>query len=72
MEDSERLDKLEDRVGLIERRMDVAENDIKDIKEDIRQIKDNTTWTLRLLLGAIATAVITGAIGIILASVHIG
>lgn len=71
MQDSERIDKLEDRVGKIEERMAVAETDIKDIKDDLRDIKDNTTWTLRLLLGAISTAVITGIIGIVFASIHI-
>jgi hypothetical protein len=71
VEDSERIDRLETRVGKIEERMAVAETDIKDIKDDLRDIKDNTKWTLRLLIGGISTAVITGIVGIIFASIHI-
>lgn len=70
MDNTQRIDSLEDRVGKIEERMAVAENDIKDIKEDLKQIKDNTTWILRLLIGGIVTGVTTGSIGLIFASLH--
>jgi tetrahydromethanopterin S-methyltransferase subunit F len=71
VEDSERIDRLETRVGKIEERMAVAETDIKDIKDDLRDIKDNTKWILRLLIGGIVTGVVSGAIGLIFASIHI-
>jgi uncharacterized membrane protein len=71
MQDSERIDRLEIKVGDIEKRMAVAETDIKDIKEDLKDIKDNTTWILRLVIGGIITAVVSGIVGLIFASIHI-
>lgn len=51
-----RIAKLEDRVTGLETRLAVAESNIKDIREDISSIKNNTTWILRLVLGAIIVA----------------
>ncbi|MBU5213588.1 hemolysin XhlA family protein, partial [Heyndrickxia oleronia] len=31
---------------------------IKDIKEDIASIKSNTTWILRIVIGAVVSAVL--------------
>ncbi|WP_121605506.1 hemolysin XhlA family protein [Virgibacillus sp. Bac332] len=39
-------------------RMAVAESNIKDVKEDISSIKNNTTWILRLIIGAFVMALL--------------
>ncbi|WP_352224088.1 hemolysin XhlA family protein [Bacillus sp. SM2101] len=38
--------------------MAVAESNIKDIKEDLPSIKNNTTWIIRLIIGAFIMAVL--------------
>ncbi|WP_203364741.1 hemolysin XhlA family protein [Bacillus sp. REN10] len=58
----ERVQKLEDNMLEVKTRLSVAEPNIKDVKEDISSIKDNTTWILRLIVGAI----VTGLIGLLL------
>ncbi|GGH83504.1 chromosome segregation ATPase [Pullulanibacillus pueri] len=50
--------KLEERMTNVETRLAVAESNIQDIKEDISSIKSNTTWILRLLIGAFIMALI--------------
>lgn len=54
----QRFEKLEQRVSALETRVAVAETNIKDIKADLDSIKNNTTWILRLVLGAIIMALI--------------
>lgn len=56
MED--RVSKLEGDVSDLKTRMAVAESSIKDVKEDISSIKNNTTWILRLIIGAFIMALI--------------
>jgi len=53
-----RIEKLEADVSELKTRMAVAESNIKDIREDITSIKSNTTWILRLIIGAIVTGVL--------------
>jgi hypothetical protein len=42
----------------IKSRLAVAESSIKDIKEDLSSIKSNTTWIIRLIIGAIVLAML--------------
>jgi hypothetical protein len=46
------------RIGSLETRVTVQENDIKYVKDDLKEIKSNTTWILRLIIGAIVTALL--------------
>lgn len=55
----DRIIKLEDDMSDVKTRLAVAEANIKDIKEDIAAIKNNTTWILRIIVGAIVTSVLT-------------
>lgn len=52
----ERVSRIESDVSDIKTRLAVAESNIKDVKEDISSIKGNTTWTLRIIIGAIILA----------------
>lgn len=45
----------------VKTRLAVAEAGLKDMKEDMRSIKNNTTWILRIIIGAI----ITGLLGLL-------
>lgn len=54
----QRVSALEDKVGKLETRMAVAEAGLKDMKEDMQSIKNNTTWILRLIIGAIVMALL--------------
>lgn len=56
MED--RVLKLENDMSDVKTRLAVAESSIKDVKEDISSIKSNTTWILRIVVGAIVSAVL--------------
>lgn len=56
MED--RVRKIEEDIVDIKTRLAVAESSIKDIKEDLSSIKSNTTWIIRLIVGAIVMAVL--------------
>lgn len=40
----------------IKTRLAVAENNIQEIKVDLHSIKSNTTWIIRLIIGAIILA----------------
>ena len=60
--EQERLDKLEENQRNHEVRLAVAESDIKSIKNDISSIKNNTTWLLRIVIGAI----LAGLLGLVL------
>lgn len=42
----------------IKTRLAVAENNIQEIKTDLSSIKNNTTWIIRLIIGAMILAVI--------------
>lgn len=60
-----RLQVLENKVDILERdsidlktRLAVAESSIKDIKADLQSIKNNTTWIIRLVIGAIILAIV--------------
>lgn len=65
MELEKRVDKIEqevkegrlDIIGILTR-LAVAESNISDIKEDLSSIKQNTTWIIRLIMGAIILAVL--------------
>jgi hypothetical protein len=54
-----RVQKLEDDVIDLKTRMAVAESNIKDMREDITSIKNNTTWILRIIIGALVGALVT-------------
>lgn len=54
----QRVSTLENKVSKLETRMAVAEAGLKDMKEDMQSIKNNTTWILRLIVGAIVTALL--------------
>ncbi|WP_267879873.1 hemolysin XhlA family protein [Parageobacillus thermoglucosidasius] len=61
----ERCDSMEQRVAKLEAdmvdvktRLAVAESNIKDMREDISAIKNNTTWILRLIIGAIIASLL--------------
>lgn len=53
-----KIEKIETDVADLKTRMAVAESNIKDVKEDIGSIKSNTTWILRLIIGAFITAIL--------------
>jgi hypothetical protein len=53
-----RVQKLEDDMVDVKTRLAVAESSIKDIKEDLSSIKSNTTWLLRIIVGAIILSVL--------------
>jgi len=54
----QRVSKLEDEMKDVKTRLAVAESNIRDIKEDLSSIKSNTTWLLRLVVGAIIGAIL--------------
>lgn len=58
MDNMQQYDKVTDRVTALETRMAVAEANLADVKEDLAQIRGNTTWILRLIIGAIVLGVI--------------
>ena len=53
------VNSLEDEVNSLKTRLAVAESSIKEINEDVSNIKDNTTWTLRLVIGGLIGGVIS-------------
>lgn len=54
-----RVYELEKSMTSVETRLAVAETNIRDIKDDIKSIKSNTTWILRIIIGAIILALLT-------------
>lgn len=56
MED--RVTKLEHDMTDVKTRLAVAEAGLKDMKEDMQSIKNNTTWLLRIVIGAIVAAIL--------------
>jgi tetrahydromethanopterin S-methyltransferase subunit G len=55
----EDFDQLSKRVAKLETRVTVAERDIQDINKKLDKIDQNTTWILRLIIGAFIMAIIT-------------
>lgn len=53
-----RVSKLEGDMVDVKTRLAVAESNIKDMREDIHTIKGNTTWILRIIVGAIVAALL--------------
>lgn len=53
-----RVSKLEDRVTGLATRLAVAESNIKDINKKLDSISNNTTWILRIIIGAIIMAIL--------------
>lgn len=53
-----RVNRLESDVADLRTRMAVAESNIENVKEDLTSIKNNTTWILRLIIGAFVMALI--------------
>ena len=53
-----RVKNLESDMVDVKTRLAVAEAGLKDVKEDLRSIKNNTTWLLRIVIGAITTALL--------------
>lgn len=58
LDDKQRISKLEQDVANLNTRMAVAEAGLKDMKEDMQSIKNNTTWILRIIIGAIVTGLL--------------
>lgn len=58
MEMEARVVGLEARVAQLEARVAVAETNIDNVKEKIDKIDSNTTWLLRIVVGAIVAAVL--------------
>ncbi len=54
-----------ERIGRLEVRQAVAEAGITELKDDISTIKSDTRWILRLIIGAMVTGVIGGAITLV-------
>ncbi|MCI1615891.1 hemolysin XhlA family protein [Heyndrickxia oleronia] len=54
----ERILKLENEISEVKTRLAVAESTIKDLKEDIASIKSNTTWILRIVIGAVISSIL--------------
>lgn len=54
----ERVTKLEHDMTDVKTRLAVAEAGLKDMKEDMTSIKNNTTWLLRIVIGAIVAAIL--------------
>jgi uncharacterized membrane protein len=54
----ERLSYVEMKVATLETRLAVAENNIQNINEKLNKIESNTTWLLRIIIGAIILAVL--------------
>lgn len=53
-----RVSKLEADMSDVKTRLAVAESNIKDVREDLSSVKNNTTWILRLIIGAVIMAVL--------------
>ncbi|MDA2681079.1 hemolysin XhlA family protein [Bacillus cereus group sp. Bc011] len=61
-----KLGEHETRLTSLEVRMAVAESGLKDTKESLQKIADNTTWTLRIVIGAAVTGVIGAIISFVM------
>lgn len=54
----EHLSKVEDRVSSLETRVAVVETNIKNLNKTLDGIKSNTTWILRIIVGAVVAAIL--------------
>lgn len=54
----EKVSALEVRIAALETRISVAEVNIEHINRKLDKIENNTTWLLRLVIGAIVLAVL--------------
>lgn len=54
--EEDRLSGLEKEVSEIKTRLAIAETNIKDIYKVLDKINNNTTWILRIIIGAIIVA----------------
>lgn len=54
-----------ERIGQLEIRQAVAEAGIAELKDDISTIKSDTRWILRLIIGAMVTGIIGGAVTLV-------
>lgn len=52
------FDTLKAQVSKLDTRMSVAERDIQDINKKLDKIDNNTTWILRLIIGALIMSVL--------------
>lgn len=59
-----------ERIGRLEVRQAVAEAGIAELKDDISTIKSDTRWILRLIIGAMVTGVIGGAVALVFQAVQ--
>ncbi len=57
--DETRILKIESDVADIKTRLAIAETNIKEIYKTLDSINSNTTWILRIIIGAIVGAVLT-------------
>lgn len=56
--EKERIESLEKDVSTLKIEMAVAKSEIGTIKDTLSKINNNTTWTIRLIIGAIILALI--------------
>lgn len=56
--EKERIESLEKDVSTLKIEMAVAKSEIGTIKDTLTKINSNTTWTIRLIIGAIILALI--------------
>lgn len=61
-----KLGEHESRITKMEVRLAVAEAGLKDTKESLQKIAENTTWTLRIVIGAAVTGVIGAIISFVM------
>lgn len=54
----EQIDVLRGEMNDVKTRLAVAESNIKSVNEKLGKIDSNTTWTIRLVIGAIVLALI--------------
>ncbi|MFF2879500.1 hemolysin XhlA family protein [Gottfriedia sp. NPDC057991] len=52
------IKELQEKIAEIKERLAVAESTIVKVEEKIERIESNTSWTVRLIIGAIIYAVI--------------
>lgn len=45
-------------ISELDKRMTITEAGLKDVKEDLKAIKGNTTWLLRIVIGAVIMALL--------------
>ncbi|PFH91839.1 hemolysin XhlA family protein [Bacillus sp. AFS088145] len=52
------MKEIQEKIAEIKERLAVAESTIVKVEQKIERIKSNTSWTVRLIIGAIIMAVI--------------